>query len=64
MTQSPNIPAAAMLPGPCRSACAAESRARELERIRRLSVQQRVVAALTIGARFSWIEPKPQTTRP
>lgn len=64
MTQRPNIPAAAMLPAPRRSACAAVSRAREMERIRRLSVHQRIVAALTIGARFSWLKPEPQTTRP
>jgi hypothetical protein len=64
MIQDPNNPAAAMLRGPRRSACAAESRARELERIRGLSVQQRIVAALTIGARFSWLKPTARTTDP
>lgn len=63
MPHDPNIPAAAMIPAPRRSACAARARERELERIRRLSVQERIVAALTIGARFSWLKPKPRTTQ-
>lgn len=48
--------------GPRRSACAARARERELERIRRLSVHERIVAALTMGARFSWLKPAPRTT--
>lgn len=39
------------------SACATEARQRELERLRRMSVEARIVAALTIGARFAWLRP-------
>ncbi len=43
---------------PRRSACAARSREQELERIKRLSVQARIEAALTMGSRFAWLKPK------
>jgi hypothetical protein len=62
MTHHPKNPASAMRHAPRRSACAAQARGRELERIQRLSVQERIVAALTIGARFSWLKPTPGPT--
>ena len=62
MAHDPNTNAAVTNRGPRRSACAAQARERELERIRRLSVQERIAAALTMGARFSWLQPKPGKT--
>jgi hypothetical protein len=44
---------------PRRSACAAQSRAAELARLRQLSVQERIKTALTIGTRFTWLKPMP-----
>ena len=43
---------------PRRSACAASSREKEMERIRRMSVEERIAAALTMGDRFSWLKPR------
>jgi len=43
---------------PRRSACAARSREHELEQLRRMSIQDRVEAALSMRARFSWLKPK------
>lgn len=40
-----------------RSACAAASRAHETERVRRMSVETRIHAALSMGRRFSWLKP-------
>ena len=40
-----------------RSGCAARSRANELERLRRMTVEARIKSALTMGARFSWLKP-------
>ena len=37
-----------------RSACAAQSRQREMERLREMSVAARIEAALTMSARFWW----------
>ena len=42
---------------PRRSACAARSRQEELERLRQMSVEERISAALTIRKRFEWIKP-------
>jgi hypothetical protein len=42
---------------PRRSACAARSLAQDLERLRRMSVEARIAAALSLGARFSWLKP-------
>lgn len=62
MAHDPNTPAAVMNRGPRRSGCAAQAREREQERIRRLSVQERIAAALTMRARFSWLKPMPAKT--
>ena len=62
MAHDPNNAAAVPSRGPRRSACAAQAREREQGRIRRLSVQERIAAALTMGARFSWLKPKPAKT--
>ena len=48
--------------GPRRSACLTKSREREQARLRRLSVEERIVAALTMGARFAWLKPAPGKT--
>ena len=47
---------------PRRSGCAAQSHAKELERLQRMSVQARIEAALTMGARFAWLKPKSTKT--
>jgi hypothetical protein len=62
MAHNPNTSAAVLSRVPRRSACAAQAREREQERIRRLSVQERIAAALTMGARFSWLKPRPAKT--
>ena len=62
MAHDPNTPVAVPSRRPRRSACAAQAREREQERIRRLSVQERIAAALTMGARFAWLKPKPAKT--
>ena len=59
MASEPNTPPAVLSRVPRRSACAAQAREREQERIRRLSVQERIAAALTMGARFAWLKPRP-----
>ena len=45
--------------GPRHSECAVRSGDSELERVRSLSVTQRIKAALTIRKRFAWLDPKP-----
>jgi hypothetical protein len=52
MASEPNTPPAVLSRVPRRSACAAQAREREQERIRSLFVQQRIAAALTMGDRF------------
>jgi hypothetical protein len=47
-------------PHPRRSACAARSRAAELERLRRMSIAARIDEALSMGRKFSWLHPAPQ----
>lgn len=42
---------------PARSKCANESRQQELERLRRMSIEERVRAALEMNRRFTWIKP-------
>ena len=42
---------------PAHSHCAAQSRARELERLRSLSVEERIRLALTMDRRFAWMSP-------
>jgi hypothetical protein len=63
MDPVPPPPASGPRPGPRRSACAERSRALELERVRRLSVRERIVAALTLGDRYSWLRPGPPAPR-
>jgi hypothetical protein len=46
---------------PRRSASAAQSRELERERIRRLSVHERIVAALGMSERFAWLKPASRT---
>jgi hypothetical protein len=46
---------------PRRSVSAAESRRHELERLRRMSVEERICASLTMSHRFSWLKPKKQS---
>lgn len=43
------------------SVSAAESRRHELERLRRMSVEERIRASLTMSHRFSWLKPKKQS---
>ncbi len=62
MASETNTSAATPFRGPRRSACAAQAREREQERIRRLSVQERIAAALTMGARFAWLKPRQSKT--
>lgn len=57
MADHPHTPAAVPMRGPRRSACATRSRERELARLRSLSVEERIVAALTMGTRFAWLKP-------
>jgi hypothetical protein len=45
---------------PRRSACAAASRAGELERLRRLSIAARIAEALSLDRKFSWLKPAPK----
>jgi len=42
---------------PAHSRCATQSRQREQERLRRMSIEDRVRSALTMGSRFTWIRP-------
>lgn len=43
---------------PRKSACAAQSRQLELARLRALSIEERIKAALTMRTRFSWLKPQ------
>ena len=52
-------PAGIPMRRPRRSACATRSRERELARFRNLSVEERIVAALSMGTRFAWLKPTP-----
>jgi hypothetical protein len=42
---------------PRRSSCAAQSLNHELTRLRRMSIEDRIKAALSMDARFSWLQP-------
>jgi hypothetical protein len=48
-------------PLPRRSVCHAASRRAEIERVRRMTVEERVKAALGLGARFAGLQPAPRT---
>ncbi len=41
---------------PRRSACAAASLQAEIERVGRMTIEERVKAALSLGERFSWVK--------
>jgi hypothetical protein len=49
------------LPTSLRSACAEASLHAEIERVKMMTVEQRVLSALSMKRRFSWIEPTPKT---
>ena len=49
---------------PVHSRCAMQSRQRELERLRRMSIEDRVRSALTMGSRCAWIRPVVAGQRP
>lgn len=44
-----------------RSACADAALRAELERIGRMTIEERVKAALSIRERFAWLAPTPKT---
>ncbi|MBU6303012.1 MAG: hypothetical protein KGS60_15795 [Verrucomicrobia bacterium] len=44
---------------PRRSACADQSLAAELERVSRMTVEERIKAALSMGDRLAWLNPAP-----
>ncbi len=52
-------PKAAMRPKR-RSSCLEQSRHHELERLRRMSVEERIKAALSMGDRYAWLRPAPR----
>jgi hypothetical protein len=42
-----------------RSACASKSLKSELDRLAKMSVEEKINQALTMGRRFSWLKPAP-----
>jgi hypothetical protein len=42
-----------------RSVCADESLRAEIERTRRMTVEERILAALSMRKRFDWVKPVP-----
>jgi hypothetical protein len=40
-----------------RSACASKSLEAELERLSKMSIEEKINQALTMGRRFSWLKP-------
>lgn len=42
---------------PRASACAEASLQAEIERVRRMTVEERILAALQLKARFAWLQP-------
>ena len=48
---------AASLPPARRSSSAAASRRAEMRRIERMTVEERIRAALTMSRRFAWLQP-------
>lgn len=46
-----------------RSACAEASFRAQLERIRAMSVEERILAALSLSRKFAWIQPAPRQNR-
>jgi hypothetical protein len=45
---------------PQQSACANASLAAEIERTRRMTTEERIKAALSMGDRFAWLDPAPR----
>ncbi len=43
--------------GSVSSACASASRKAEMERVREMSVEERILAALSMKANFAWLQP-------
>lgn len=54
-------PALASLPPQRRSRSAAASRRTEMRRIERMTVEERIRAALTMSRRFAWLQPAART---
>ncbi len=48
---------------PRASACAKASLQAEIERVRRMTVEERVLAALSMKSRFGWLQPAPTGKR-
>jgi hypothetical protein len=46
---------------PRRSRSAAASRRAEMRRIERMTVEERIHAALTMSRRFAWLQPTPRS---
>jgi len=60
MAQSLLMPASeSSLPRPRRSACAEAALDAEIERLSRMTIEERVLAALTLRERFDWLRPEP-----
>jgi hypothetical protein len=55
-----NDPCPASLPPQRRSRSAAASRRTEMRRVERMTIEERIRAALTMSRRFAWLQP---TTR-
>lgn len=49
---------------PRKSACAAAGLRAEIERVARMTIEERVKAALSIRGRFTWLEPVKKTPEP
>ena len=60
MSAMQNNDKAVVEPHPRRSACAARSRAGELDRLRRMSIAARIDEALSMDRKFSWLQPVPK----
>ena len=44
---------------PRASACAQASLQAEIERVRRMTVEERILAALQMKSKFAWLQPSP-----
>jgi len=53
--EEPTVPAS--VDAPRRSACPAASLAAEMERLRRMTIEERIKAALSMRDRFAWLDP-------
>lgn len=51
----------ASVPPPRRSRSAAAARRAEMRRIERMTVEERIQAALTMSRRFAWLQPAART---